>query len=90
MNTFNLSVGVTMTCRKEILKCVHELIDKTGSQDFTIQDIIDCMEYKGSRYKASTIRTHISSRMCINAPDHHAVPYNDFKRTERGTYRLQK
>ena len=79
-----------MTCRDEILKCVHELIRETGSKDFTIQDIINRMKNKGSRYEASTIRTHICSRMCKNAPDHHAVTYNDFRRTERGTYRLKE
>ena len=74
------------TCRDEILECAHAVAGRSGT--FTIQDIINCMEKRGSRYKESTIRTHITSRMCSNAPDSHAVTYRDLERTERGNYRL--
>jgi len=42
----------------------------------------------GSRYKESTIRTHVTSRMCRNAPKYHATKYDDFERVDYGTYRL--
>ncbi len=78
-----------MTCRDEILDCAKEIADRRGTNEFTIAEIIECMERKGTKYPKSTIRTHISSRMCGNAPDHHAVTYDDLERTERGTYHLK-
>ena len=79
-----------MTCRNEILKCVKEIIDKKSNNEFTTKEVIDCMRSKGTKYKESTIRTHITSRLCCNAPDNHAVTYPDFVRIDRGTYRINK
>jgi len=79
-----------MSCRDEILKCVSEIVRQTGKGEFTIKEVIDCMRRKVSKYKVSTIRIHISSRLCANAPDHHAVTYDDLERTDRGTYRMKK
>lgn len=74
------------TCRDEILECARVVAGSSGT--FTIQDILSCMAKRGTRYEESTIRTHITSRMCANAPDHHAVTYHDLERTDRGEYRL--
>ena len=41
-----------------------------------------------SGYAESTIRTHVTSRMCGNAPDNHAVTYDDLVRIDAGRYRL--
>jgi hypothetical protein len=77
-----------MSCRDEILDCVRRITSQRGSDEFTIEEIIRCMRTCGTEYRDSTIRTHISSRLCLNAPKHHAVRYPDFERTARGTYRL--
>lgn len=82
--------GEKVTCRDEILDCAREIAGRSGAGEFTIEEIVACMARKGSRYKESTIRTHIASRMCANAPDHHAVTYRDLKRTDRGTYRFRR
>jgi len=79
-----------MTCRNEILKCVKEILNQKSNNEFTIQEVIDCMRSKGTKYKESGIRTHVTSRLCSNAPDNHAVTYPDFVRTDRGIYRLNK
>lgn len=34
----------------------------------------------------STVRTHVTSRMCRNAPNHHAVVFEDLVRVARGRY----
>ena len=47
------------------------------------------MRRNGSSYRESTIRTHVTSRMCANAPDHLAVTYQDFIRTDVGRYRFK-
>lgn len=80
--------GTEKTCRDEILECAKSVIEKSGSDHFAIPEIISCMDKRGTRYAESTIRTHIVSRMCANAPDNHAVTYRDLERTERGEYRL--
>jgi hypothetical protein len=45
------------------------------------------MHRKRFTYKESTIRTHVTSRMCANSPDNHAVTYPDLIRTDVGRYR---
>ena len=71
-----------MTCRDEILDCFssNEIIKKK----FSIEDIMQCMKKKKTKYTESTIRTHITSRMCDNAPDNHNTTYDDFIRTDDG------
>src|SRR5215213_8687327 len=65
------------TCRDEILECARIVMRESGLDYFTIPEIIRCMAKRGSKYAESTIRTHIVSRMCVNAPDNHAVTYRD-------------
>ena len=77
-----------MTCRDEILKCVHQITAHSSIKEFAIGDVVKCMNRKGTQYKESTIRTHVTSRMCRNAPDNHGVTYDDFERVDSGKYRL--
>jgi hypothetical protein len=77
-----------MSCREEILDCAQDIVLRRGENRFTILEIIRCMEKRGTNYRESTIRTHITSRLCANAPDNHAVTYDDLERVERGIYRL--
>jgi hypothetical protein len=77
-----------MSCRGEILDCVQRITSQKGSNEFTIEEVLDGLRSRGTEYSVSTIRTHITSRLCVNAPAHHAVRYPDFERTARGTYRL--
>jgi hypothetical protein len=76
------------TCRDEIIECAQTVMRQSGLGHFTIPEIISCMAKRRSRYAESTIRTHIASRMCANAPDNHAVTYRDIERTDRGEYQL--
>ena len=78
-----------MTCRDEVLSAARELTKNSNTGEFRLEDILAYMERTGTSYKESTIRTHVTSRMCANSPDNHAVTYNDFIRTERGTYRIR-
>jgi hypothetical protein len=76
-----------MTCRDEILAAVEAIARRTGDAYFSPQEVIDFMRHAGTEYADSTIRAHISSRMCINAPVHHASRYDDFERIAHGLYR---
>lgn len=76
------------SCRDEVLSAARQIVAVKGLNDFTVQEIINHLRDEGSQYRASTIRTHVISRCCSNAPDHHAVVYHDFERIGRGVYRV--
>ena len=78
-----------MTCRDEILKAIKYIVNRKGNNLFTIPEVISIMAQNGTEYKESTIRTHITSRMCANAPENHGVTYEDIERVDRGLYKLR-
>lgn len=55
---------------------------------FTIGEVLQRLRDQGSRCAASTIRTHVTPRRCANAPNHHAVTYNDLYALGSGRYTL--
>ncbi len=76
-----------MTCRDEILMCVEKIIRNTGRNKFSLTDILDCMKQNRTTYPEGTIRTEIVSRLCKNAPVHHATAYSDLERIGHGIYK---
>lgn len=71
-----------MIARDEILQALDGLGDT-----FTPDEVIQEMRRRDSSYAESTIRTHVVSRMCSNAPDNHAKTYDDLERVADGLYR---
>ena len=78
---------MTHTCRDEVLATLTRLELRHGRQVFPLAEILREVKAGGTRYRDSTIRTHLGSRMCANAPDHHAVVYKDLIRVATGEYR---
>lgn len=78
------------TCRDEILFAVQSIVKAKGTNRFRIGEVIELLAAEKTSYKESTIRTHITSRCCINSPRHHGVVYSDFERVEHGVYKLHK
>ena len=78
-----------MSCREEILALAQHLTLESGLDSFALEDLVNAMVRNGSSYRESTIRTHVTSLMCANAPRHHAVRYNDLERIGRGLYRMR-
>lgn len=76
-----------MTARDEILAALPDICSRAADETFTPQDVIEELRRRGSTYTPSTIRTHVVSRMCANAPDHHARTYDDLERLPNGRYR---
>jgi len=76
-----------MTARDEILDALPAICSRTVDGTFTPEEVIDELRRRGSTYAPSTIRTHVVSRMCANAPDHHARTYDDLERVANGRYR---
>lgn len=79
-----------MTCRDEILAAFARLEQRTGREVFSPAEVLAEMQRAGTQYAPSTIRTHIVSRMCANAANHHAVVYDDLERTGHGRYRRRR
>ena len=77
-----------MTARDEVLAAARALAAQSPDGTFTVEEVLDYLDRQESIYKPSTIRTHVMSRMCVNAPDHHAVTYQDVVRVGEGTYKL--
>lgn len=76
-----------MTCRDEILDCFRAL-RSFGHHEVAISEVVAWMRQRGSAYEDSTIRTHVSSRMCKDAEQNHQTKYDDLQRVGRGVYRL--
>ena len=79
-----------MTARDEILAALPELRARMGRDTFSPAEIIAAVEQLGTRYPEQTLRTEIVSRLCADAPDHHARVYDDFERVGRGLYRQRR
>ncbi|WP_258946531.1 DUF7669 domain-containing protein [Lentzea californiensis] len=76
------------TCRDEVLEAARRLATASIDGTFSPEEVIQLLRRMGSSYKDSTIRTHMISRMCANAPSNHAVRYPDLVRDSHGRYRL--
>jgi hypothetical protein len=77
-----------VTCRDEVLVAARALETTSADRSFTIAEVVAELRRRGSRFSESTICTHVASRMCVNAPEHHAVVYGDLERIAHGRYRL--
>jgi hypothetical protein len=77
------------TARQEILTAARQLARRSPDGSFALMEIVGEMRRGGSRYAESTIRTHVTSRMCADSPDHHDTTYDDLERLDRGRYRLR-
>lgn len=76
-----------MTCRDSVLGAFERLERRHGRRELELAEVVGEVLARGSEYAESTIRTHITSRMCANATSHHATVCADLKRVARGCYR---
>jgi hypothetical protein len=79
-----------MTCRDEVLSAAQALTRQSPQGEFTLEEILRLLRAQGTHYKESTIRTHVASRMCANAPDNHGTTYKDLQRLGPNRYRLNR
>lgn len=77
-----------MACHHKVLEAVKSIVESKGFNEFTPQEVIEYLREQHTIYADSTIRTHIVSRCCVNAPQHHAVRYEYFERIGRASYRI--
>jgi hypothetical protein len=82
--------GSAVAAHHEIREVAHSMVARSTDREFSLAGIIAEMKTRGNGYSERTIRTHVTSRMCANAPKNHAIVYNDFWCIDRGSgrYRL--
>ena len=74
-----------MTIHEEILQTARRVCSKP-TWTFTLNDIVRAMPHVNE----GSVRTHVSSRCCVNAPSNHQSRWPYFKRLDRGVYEIQK
>lgn len=79
-----------MTCRMEVLEAFFRLERKTGNREFRLRDVVDEVLGGTTELKESTIRTHVTSVMCRDAPVNHLLVFDDLERIDRGIYRRKR
>lgn len=84
------SAGSESTCRAEVLAAFDRLERRHGRAVFAPVEVVQEVLTVTDRYPEHTIRTEIVSRMCADAPKHHALVYTDLERVSRGRYRRQR
>jgi hypothetical protein len=75
------------TCRDAVLEAFERLERRHGRQAFDLAEIVTETSVVDGSFADSTIRTHVASRMCADAPDHHGTVYANLERVDRGRYR---
>jgi hypothetical protein len=68
---------------RQVLETARALADADGR--FQIADVLRALP----QLNAGTVRTHIASRCCVNAPAHHQSRHRYFRALGRGTYRIE-
>ena len=79
--------GMDRTCRDAVLDALVRLERRHGRNTFALADIVTETLAGDPTYAESTVRTHVTSRMCADAPDNHGTVYADLERVGRGQYR---
>src|SRR5215831_18429565 len=73
-----------MADHDEILAAARRLLEERGDTTFSPDDIVRALPHLNPR----TIRTHVVSRCCVNAPTNHPHKWGYFKRVDRGRYEI--
>jgi hypothetical protein len=73
-----------MAIHEEVLKAAQRICRERGEKAFYVVDVVRALPH----LKESSVRTHIVSRCCVNAPIHHPHKWPYFRRLARGKYQI--
>jgi predicted RNase H-like HicB family nuclease len=74
-----------MPVHQEVLEAARRLCREAGRWSFRVSDVVKALPHLNE----SSVRTHIVSRCCVNAPSHHLHRWPYFRRVARGEYEIQ-
>lgn len=64
----------SVTAREDVFRAARQLAAVSVDGSFTVDEVVELARRRGSTAKESTIRTHVTSRMCVDAPDTTHLP----------------
>lgn len=73
-----------MPVHEEVLATARRLCAARRTRQFAPAEVVRALPHLNER----TVRTHIVSRCCVNAPENHAHRWPYFKRLRRGVYEI--
>jgi hypothetical protein len=71
-----------MAIHEEVLSTARRICRERGEKTFRVADIVHALPH----LNPSSVRTHVVSRCCINAPKNHPHKWDYFRRVGRGQY----
>lgn len=74
-----------MAIHNEALDAARQIASESDNSTFTIAAVIKALPHLNER----TVRTHIASRCCVNAPKNHSSKLPYFRRVDYGVYRVE-
>jgi predicted RNase H-like HicB family nuclease len=75
-----------MPAHDEILRAALRLCRRRGGWRFRPVEIVRALPH----LDAGTVRTHVVSRCCVNAPRNHPHKWDYFERVSRGLYEIRR
>jgi hypothetical protein len=76
-----------VTAREHVLAALDRLEQRHGRDSFEVAEIVHEALAGGATQAESTLRTHVVSVMCVNAPANHVARWPDLERMGGGRYR---
>ena len=73
-----------MPVHREVLAAAQRICAERADPIFTPDEIVRALPH----LNAQTVRTHVTSRCCVNARPHHQSRLEYFRKRERGLYEL--
>ena len=73
-----------MAIHEEVLRAAQRICRERGEKTFRVVDVVRCLPHLNE----SSVRTHIVSRCCVNAPINHPHKWPYFRRLARGKYQI--
>ena len=74
-----------MPVHEQVLATAKCLSATSADGRFTPIQVVEALP----RLNERTVRTHVVSRCCVNAPSNHAVRYPYFRRVQHGVYKIE-
>jgi hypothetical protein len=73
-----------MSIQEEVLAAARRICRERGVETFRVSDIVQSLPH----LNPSSVRTHVVSRCCVNAPKNHLHKWAYFRRRARGEYEI--
>jgi len=74
-----------MPIHEEVLRTAQRLCKERRGWELTADEIVRALPHLNT----ASVRTHVTSRCCVNAPKHHPHKWDYFRRVGRGRYELE-